>query len=114
GQDLALWVLVDQGSDNSRLSDPGLAGDQKRRGRILATPFVQIFKEPLSASEVFTLFEQKSRKMPRLEPARADKAIRPSQSPRAKRPRTPCGRKPHNDSSVLLLIVQIAQRSARN
>src|SRR5271166_5921576 len=33
GQDLALRVLVHQGSHDGRLPDPGLAGDQKRRIR---------------------------------------------------------------------------------
>src|SRR5258708_449464 len=40
GQDLALRVIVDQGSHNGRLADPGLAGDQERRRSLLTAPFV--------------------------------------------------------------------------
>jgi hypothetical protein len=40
----------------SRLPDPRLASDQKRRRSLLAAPFVQVSKEPFPAGEVSALF----------------------------------------------------------
>jgi hypothetical protein len=57
GQDLAIRVIVHQGSHNGRLPDSGLAGDQKRRRSLFAAPFVQVSKKPLSAGEVIPLFQ---------------------------------------------------------